>query len=648
MKKFLLSLLIGATCLPAFADEAATTEFGYCTDPNIYIAQGIGYDYQGNIGIAIRVPASAIKNYKGGKIIGMTIGAADGCHDQEIRAFLRKGSLTEGEDVASTTEYITWTPYMGYMGKLNTVLFDSSWVIPEDLEEDVFLGLYTTVEPQQNVIGVSAYTNNAPANSVFVSDTQDVTELSPSNWDDITTVPSILKNNPVMRCIIELPSDNYENSLQLIKAYTANIAYVGKQTSAYFLVKNDGTKPISSFEYVVSFGEESYSKRITFEGEPMPIGYVTANRGGMEVPLDVLGSGTHTITITKVNDQENVASKQDASKQFEIIGVPVQEAIKHIRRPVYEFFCSEDDYRSGTYQDDIVIPSLAPFKGRYTYLPHHSDDKFSMDVIDTPAIVNGEQTTIPLGDAERWAIKLANGIQNVYIPSVAIDRTIQMQKLVLGGEAMVSAPLSSTPYPEAMKYFMPDALNVPTFATVELESEYNAETNLVTIKASGTIADLLPNNEKAKLSIFIVEENVKSDSQEFPDNPDRVNELYPDGIFTHWRVIRQKVTDFYGDELEPGKDFVKTYSAEIENPRWNTDHMKVVAIIQRPETNDCMHMDIINSAEEPMSATYEESGISSVEVSTEISGGIFDLQGRRLSVPARGINIINGKKILVK
>ena len=79
--------------------------------------------------------------------------------------------------------------------------------------------------------------------------------------------------------------------------------------------------------------------------------------------------------------------------------------------------------------------------------------------------------------------------------------------------------------------------------------------------------------------------------------------------------------------------------------------MKVVAIIQRPMTNDNLNRNIINSAEEPISPDYEEfefSSIEQIEAPSAAAAGIYDLQGRRLNAPIRGINIINGKKILVK
>lgn len=646
MKKVLLSAFIGAIGLSAYAESVATTEFGYCTDETLWAADGISYGPGGNIGLAIRIPASAVSNYSGGKIIGLKVGAADQAYEHEIRAFLRKGTLT-AENLTSATENISWEPINGgSQGTLSNVLFDSEWTIPADLDEDLYLGLYTTVDPGKRIIGISAYTQNVKPNTIYLADSTDPNVLSPDNWSDLSTVPGMTNSNPIIRCIIELPTENYQNVMMIDDAYAPNIMTIGANTKVNFFLRNDGPTPIQSFELTTTFGSQSVSRTINFEGDPMPSGYKAKTPQG--IPVTAMGTGKHTITITKVNGEPNDASLESSSCSFDIVGVPAEEAAKHVRRPLYEFYCTETNHKSGVYEIDIVAPSLEPYKGRCTYLPHHTDDKFAQNNIDTPAYINGEQTFITLSDADRWCIKLSGDIMKAIMPSATIDRCIKMTALELGGKTMVEHPMAiQTPYPDAVIYFMNEALRTPTFASVEIESDYNPETAIVSINASGSIADVLPEGEKAKLSIFIIEETVKSDSQEFPDN-DKIPVQFPDGIFTHNRVIRQTVTSFYGDELEPGQDFVKTYNVEIENPRWNTDHMKIVAVIQRPETNDLFHMDILNSNEEPMTASYVESGIETVEATRTADDTLYDLQGRRLSAPTRGINIINGKKILVR
>lgn len=644
MKKFILSLLFGAAMMPAFADENTTTTFGYCNDDVIWQADGLSIEVDANVGVAIRIPKEELVTYKAGRIIGFEFGAADGCKDHEIRAFLRKGSL-KSENVASTTDYVSFTR------GVTPVLFDQGWTIPEDLDEDVYVGLYTFNPAHKNIIGISSTRQQVrDENSIFLADSDDLTVTEPSNWDDITLFP-LATNNVVLRAIIELPSDNYTDVLRVVDAYMPNICQVGKPTNVYLFLKNAGTTEVSSFTVNFACGEQSQSIPVSIQGEPMPIGYETGTREALAIPVEVYGTGKHVLSITKVNGNDNAATEQYRSYEFDLIGVPEEEANKHTRRPLYEFYCSETDYTSGVREKDYIAPVIDAFEGRCVYLPQHTNDKFAQNPVDVPVIVDGEQSTVELSDADLWAIKLYSysDITNIKTSVVCVDRTLKMHVLREGGNTLMENVFDSGfPYPVTSESWLSEALETPTFASVEVENAFDAETRVATIKVSGTIADLLPEGEQATLSVYIVEESVWSDSQEFPDN-ESTAERFPDGMFDHKRVIRETVTSFWGDELKPGEDFVKTYVKELDNPIWNADHMKVVAVIQRPQTNHYLKLDVLNSTEEPLTDTYNtDSSISSVESSVNAGDVIYDLQGRRLSNAVRGVNIINGKKVLVK
>lgn len=653
-------MLIGAAVMPAFADDPATTEFGYCKDTAISIADGFGVAQDGTLGFALRLPHEQISKYSGGRIIGMSIGAADNCNEQEISVFLRKGTFDpengkkltlSSENLASTIDYISWAPLPnGWQGGVSQVLLDKGWTIPEDLDEDLYLGLYATVKGQQRIIGSSSLTYVSPNDAIYYTESFDPEDTTPNDWDEIHTISAFSYNsNPVIRCIIELPAENYSNVLQIVNAYMPNICQIGASTNTYLFLKNDGTTPISSFEINLSLGEESNSYSIPISGDPMPIGYESSNRGAIKVPLKAIGTGKHVLTITKVNGEPNNALEKDRTYELDIVGVPTNIAMKYVRRPLYEYITSETDHQGGVYEKDYVVPAVKAFKNNITYLPHHTGDKFAQNPTDTPAYINGEATTIELSDADRWSIMLCKkDINSEMIRVNCIDRTLKMQTVELAGRSSMDQVLTACFTSQtATGFYIPEALNTPTFASVELENTFNADTKIATIKASGTIADLLPEGEKAKLSIFVIEENVWSNSQELPTSSS-IEERFPDGNFDHCRVIRETVTDFWGEELEPGKDFVKTFSVELDNPEWDPDHMKVIAVIQRPETNHYLKLDVLNTAEEPLTDTYNESSISQIEASSAADGAIYDLQGRRLNKAIRGINIINGKKILVK
>ena len=41
-------------------------------------------------------------------------------------------------------------------------------------------------------------------------------------------------------------------------------------------------------------------------------------------------------------------------------------------------------------------------------------------------------------------------------------------------------------------------------------------------------------------------------------------------------------------------------------------------------------------------------GISNVNVNENVNGSVYDLQGRKVSTPGKGLYIVNGKKVVIK
>ncbi|MDE6536110.1 MAG: Omp28-related outer membrane protein [Muribaculaceae bacterium] len=655
MKKLLLSAL--------FAAGALTNAFGANIligdakdDAHVYVGEGLSYDKDANMGVALRIPARTLQAYAGAKIVGLQIAAGQDVKELEIDAFLSKGQIKDGTLVLSEPE-LAQSGWIGWIqnessqmyGDWDHLMFTDPYTIPaaSDIKFDLYFGFYMSIQAHKYVLGISALNQSIGKNKVYITASEDLSVKKPDTWQDITTIPGITNGNIAVCAIVELPEEVSTNAMSFQTVYTPHIGLLDNTVNSYVYLTNDGPTEITSFEVTTTHGDQSVAQVYNFpDDEPMPIGYVAGNRQAMPIPVPVLGTGAHTMTITKVNGEENLADPEAAKHEFNIIGVSEDEAKKHRRRPVVEQYLAEDNHKSGVYQDDIILPSLEPYKGYCTYLPQHSNDKFGQNPQDTPAFVNGQQTSFTLTDADRLFINLVGDINMVQMPSQTIDRSIQMQEIVIAGKTQ--STVTSTLYPQAMIYYMNEALNTPTFASVELSNTYNANTNSLKVEASGSVADVLPAGEKARLVLYLIEEGVESDSQEFPDDP-KIPEMYPDGIFTHARVVRQMITSFDGDELEPG-EFVKDYTIEIENPRWEANHMKVIAVVQRPMTNDLLECNIINSAEEPISPDYEEFVFSSIDEieATAASTGIYDLQGRRLTAPIRGINIINGKKILIK
>lgn len=620
MKKLLLSALMAATIATA---SATLTDVGYCNDTYFYPYSGLTIDHNANIGVAVKIPADMIANYAGGKIIGLKIAAGSDASNHPVTAFLRKGTL-DSENLTSTNEYISYNQSGGW----DQILYDTEWTIPEGLDEDIYFGVFTSNPERKYILNTSTLSRKADAGQYYLTEQ---VEGEKDDWFDISELNNYADYTIIaIRAIIELPDESYQNVMFLTKVVAPKIGIEGETTDALVYIKNDGQVPITSFEMTYTLGDKTFSQPITLE-EELPVGFTTSR--GNRLPIKYLGTGTQKVSITKVNGVENDAAEGTRTAEIEIISVPQETAEKYTRRPLVEYYCSESDHNSGTFEANMMVPGMAPFAGQVTYLPHHSNDKFGQNPVDVPAIIDGKEDILTLTDGDRLAQALYGGsLGAISIPSMVIDRTVQIDIAVLIGAP--TAVMGNTLYPgdNAASIAYREALRRPTFASIDLTSKYDADNATVEITAAGTIEDnILPEGEKAKLSVFIIEETVQSDSQELPES-ESVNEQYPDGIFTHARVIRQTVTPFNGDEIEAG-DFSKNYKVDIENPRWNTTHMKVVAILQRPETNDMWNRDIINTAEAPMTDDYVDS-ITEVEEITDAPAVYYNINGQRVASPA--------------
>ena len=91
------------------------------------------------------------------------------------------------------------------------------------------------------------------------------------------------------------------------------------------------------------------------------------------------------------------------------------------------------------------------------------------------------------------------------------------------------------------------------------------------------------------------------------------------------------------ESLTPGESYVDQMEFDVPEGA-KAEELRVVAILINAQNRQ-----VENVAE----CTPGESGISSIEAAPA-APSIYDLQGRKLSAPVRGINIINGKKVLVK
>lgn len=634
MKKLLLSAILGAA---ASTLSATIVNVGYVLDTDIYPADGINVPESCDAGYAVRIPASMLSDYAGASVIGINVLVGDGAQDHEVNAFMRLGSLN-GENTCSGKGPVTF----GLEGQnfyepiWDNVLFDTEWTVPADLTDDIYFGYYTHMPAGKNIPVVSTRKQQADANTCFT------TKVGEIDWYDMG-LDVLEKNysNLCIRLIVEMKEGDYDNVVLLENVIVPGVVGADKDASALVTIRNNGEKPASSLQFRYILGDDVTVRNITFEdSELKPKKNVT-----ITVPLAVLGTGHETIELSQVNGQDNAASAPQRIKEFDVVAVPSSVSENFKRNVLVEFYESETSHYIPNTQDAVIKPWYDRLNGNgMIYLPHHTGDKFSTNPADTDVKKLNNETgqwddaVMTLYDADRLMLGMVdNQFDKVMMPTIMIDRSNQLTKSAALSDGSSTIPTWAL-YEMFMLPTMEEQFAVPTFAAVELASEFDYEGRVASITASGTIASgILPEGENLKLTVVIVEENVVSDSQEFPQSAD-IPVLYPDGKFNHLRVVRALSTDFYGEEIAAG-DFVKTYRTELEGRRWDADHMKVIAYLQRPETNGKIKREIINCAECNLTPNYVDSAIESVSVDQTAAPVYYDINGRRVARPASGLYI---------
>ena len=183
-------------------------------------------------------------------------------------------------------------------------------------------------------------------------------------------------------------------------------------------------------------------------------------------------------------------------------------------------------------------------------------------------------------------------------------------------------------------------LKRPTFASVGGSAEIDG--GRVNVTVNGDIAkDVMPDGAPSlRLTVYLMERSVESDTQEFWSEEEHQS------TYTHPCVIRKVLSDgLYGDAIDELGDYSKNYTTDLD-PEWNADSLYVVAFLDRGLEYSNFDRQVINSAEiQPKPSA----GIDTLPtVRTQHDGNIYDLAGRRVAHPAKGVYVRGGRKFVVR
>jgi hypothetical protein len=207
------------------------------------------------------------------------------------------------------------------------------------------------------------------------------------------------------------------------------------------------------------------------------------------------------------------------------------------------------------------------------------------------------------------------------------------------------------------------AANRPTFVSLNVGGTLATDGETLTVGVGGDVAPgIMPEGEKLRLTVYLMERDVKSDSQLFWNEDEK--EEYA-GVFTHPNVIREIMTPVEGIAIEAGGTIEETVETTLD-PDWNLENLYLVAFVHRDGKLGGKRMHVFNTAEGEIT---EGTGISLIDnAQLTMDNAVYDLSGRRISnynsqstIPRKaqaqaehnsqlkkGIYIVSGKKFVKK
>ena len=190
----------------------------------------------------------------------------------------------------------------------------------------------------------------------------------------------------------------------------------------------------------------------------------------------------------------------------------------------------------------------------------------------------------------------------------------------------------------------------PSFGTIQLERTYNADTRQLTIQASGDLlADAAAIYGDVALTLMVVEDGLVAPQTVVNT---RTSSLTVNQNYVHDDVLRGYMTAATGDKLEPVDGHYTLERTLTLDAGWNADRLRIVALLTKyadaVTADNIYEMDVFNcnsirvTDATGVGATLNDKG------QMRNDKDIYDLQGRRVTKPTKGLYIVNGKKRLVK
>lgn len=530
--------------------------------------------------VAVKLTKEMLAPYTGAKVSALHIGWSGVFQDYSVQAeaFVRK-ELNEGN---SATTSVSLSDYSGW----NVAEFDEPYEILEN--DELFIGY--VVDMKAGVYGPCTLTYGSfDAGTHFISRPDVTGDDGLPEWIDLSE-PGLMEMACPIMIVAELDVEDsgLADRVLISDAVTPVMMLADTPATGGLKIKNTGSNEITSLTLAYSQpGKETMTHKLELS---QPVG---VNSSAMvSVPVYVQATGETVMTVTEVNGNAN--GEKENNFTFPSVVIPSEIASKYTRRPLMEYIASENDYRSGQYDIEIVTPALEENADKVTRIDWHTGDQFQLGLADDKDHVLDMLVEVAKGDSTL-----------VYLPNMMLDRDRTIGIDINYAMSAILSPMIGIVYSPFMEVGYEYAIAQPTFAGVDVKAVAEDGVVTVDVSAEGDLS-VLPEGEKLALTVVLVEDGVESDSQEFPGG---TGEAPNPGHITHNNLVRQCLTDIWGDPVEfaDGK-MSKTFTTELDYDN-KVANMRAVAFLNRQKSNGMWERTIINSAESPIATT----GVSAAE-----------------------------------
>lgn len=410
-----------------------------------------------------------------------------------------------------------------------------------------------------------------------------------------------------------------------ISSFTSSKFVQAGQNIAYsYRIKNNGNNIPSAYTIDVMLDNNVIGTTET------PVALTNSTQivnGNATIPADA-ASGKHTLAVkvTKINGQAPTEYTED-----DIAGMDVSvyaESMLRQKNLVEEFTstkCVACPYAGP------VLEALSELRNDIVIMAHHDNIPDSGDpmVCDESLALSKTfnksgnpcamfnryyETNTELNSAQR--ITLGIGYKSQYVNQAA----------------------------EMLNQVIENSNSVPTFANINIKTEYNESTRELSVEVYGSgvsdFKDCL--GEDAVLSVFLTEDGIKA-AQTGGSR---------DAIHNH--VTRKALSDIFGGAINwDGNTYSNKYTITLDSS-WKPENMHVVAFINRPVKTNIDDV-YVNNAEICKVGESITAGIEApiTDKGTGVEVERYTVDGRKISKPVKGLNIVkmsDGRtiKVIVK